>query len=233
MEKILSKEEWKRRKQLIEIAKRIAVVVIAAIILLLIILGLLKVVRNLFGGSSKEPVKTVSMKQELNITEYFLSVNDYSRPKLPLNEVKGIVFHYVSNAGASAVSVRNYYEGLKETSADDAESSHFIIDTDGTIIQCIPLDEMACASGARNKDTISVTFCHEKIDGEPSDEAYSALVDLTVYLCKQYKLSKDDLIRHSDINGETCPKYFAEQEQKWAAFRAEVGAVLEKGNNKD
>lgn len=228
MAKVLSKEEWKKRKKLYAYARLGAVALLALLILLVIVFGLFKVARNLFsGGAGADTSAAPTMKQELDITELFLTPNEYTRPQNALSEVKGIVIHYVSNAGSSAAANRNYYESLKENSTSKtAESCHFIIGLDGEIVQCIPLNEIACASGARNEDTIAITFCHPQTDGEPTAQTYQSLLDLTVYLCNTYGLTKDAVIRHSDLGDQACPKYFCEQEGKWAAFLAEVETAL-------
>lgn len=231
MAKVLSKKEWKKRKKIYAYAKLGIAVLLAVLILGVVLFGVLKVFRNLFSGSTEKPSAGSTMKQELDITELFLTPNQYSRPQNELKEVKGIVIHYVSNAGASAVSTRNYFEGLKDGTQKTAESSHFIIGLNGEIVQCIPLSEVACGSGERNSDTISIEFCHPQIDGAPGAETYQALVKLTAYLCREYNLTEEAVMRHYDINGENCPKYFAEQEGKWAAFLAEVKTMLAEMNS--
>ncbi len=226
MAKVLTKQEWKRRKKLYAYAKLAAAAALALLIVLVLLLGFIKVMRNLFsrGGAETPPAST--MKQELDITELFLSKNEYTRPGNALKEVKGIVIHYVADAGSTAVENRNRYESLKDGSAKTAESTHFIIGLNGEIIQCIPLSEVACASGARNEDTISITFCHPEIDGIPTTATHQSLVKLTVYLCAKYGLDKTAVLRHSELGGQSCPKYFAEQKEKWAAFLAETDTLL-------
>ena len=44
-----------------------------------------------------------------------LTPNDYSRPKEALESVQNIVIHYVANPMTSALSNRNYFEGLKDS----------------------------------------------------------------------------------------------------------------------
>lgn len=57
----------------------------------------------------------------------FIVENPYSRSGIPLEQVNGIVVHYVANAGSTAEENRNYFENLKDTHLTKA-SSHFIID---------------------------------------------------------------------------------------------------------
>ena len=216
MAKVLSKEEWKKRKKLYAYLKLVVAAMLALLIVLILLIGLIKVVKNLFSKGSPEAPVAPTMKQELDITELFLTPNGYTRPQNPLKEVKGIVIHYVANSGSSAVENRNYYEGLKSNS----------------IVQCIPLDEIACASGARNEDTIAITFCHPQIDGEPTAQTYDSLLKLTTYLCTKYGLTKEAVMRHSDLGDQSCPKYFDDQEGKWAAFLAELDTAVGKAEKK-
>ena len=56
------------------------------------------------------PPKTVQTPPEYETA--LLSVNEYSRPGDPLEEVKGIVVHYTANPGTTARQNRDYFEGL-------------------------------------------------------------------------------------------------------------------------
>jgi len=41
-------------------------------------------------------------------------------------------------------------------------------------------------------------------------------------------LTEKDVIRHYDITGKICPKYFVEDEAAWEKFREDVKIVLAK-----
>ncbi|MCI8308600.1 MAG: N-acetylmuramoyl-L-alanine amidase [Lachnospiraceae bacterium] len=159
--------------------------------------------------------------QDSALIEDFLTPNEYSRPQKPLKKVKGIVVHYTANPGTDAKANRDYFEGLSVSGATYA-SSHFVIGLDGTIIQCIPLNEIAYASNDRNDDTISIECCHQKKNGKFTEETYNSLVRLTAWLCGEYDVSEKDIIRHYDVTGKLCPKYFVKHEDKWAQFKDDV-----------
>lgn len=154
----------------------------------------------------------------LNIDHQFLTVNSYSRSGKDLRRVKGIVVHYVANPGSSAQNNRDYFESLK-TKHTAYVSSHFVIGLKGEIIQCIPLNEIAYASNNRNKDTISIECCHPDESGQFNNKTYKALQDLVSALMKTYHLSQDDVIRHYDVTGKICPKYFVNHEDAWETFK--------------
>ena len=50
---------------------------------------------------------------------------------------------------------------------------------------------------------------------------------LTAFLCGKFGLTADSVIRHYDVTGKDCPKYFVEHEDAWLQFKADVAAYLE------
>lgn len=156
------------------------------------------------------------------ITEDLLPVNPYSRPGKQLDEVNAVVIHYVGNPGTTAAQNRSYFENIIETK-EASVSSHFIIGLEGEIIQCVPLDEISYASNNRNEDTIAIECCHPDETGEFNAATYDSAVKLTAYLCILYNLDPDtDVIRHYDVTGKKCPKYFVDYENQWNLFKAQV-----------
>ncbi|MCI5699411.1 MAG: N-acetylmuramoyl-L-alanine amidase [Lachnospiraceae bacterium] len=155
-----------------------------------------------------------------------LTVNEFSRPGIPLDHVNGIVVHYVANPGSSAEANRDYFENLQNTQTTKA-SSHFIVGLDGEIIQCVPTAEIAYASNERNGDTISIETCHPDETGAYNEATYQSLVNLTAWLCKKFGLTSEQVIRHYDITGKICPKYFVENEGAWADFKKDVDNRIE------
>ncbi len=155
------------------------------------------------------------------IKQDILPVNPYSRPGTRLEQVNGVVIHYTANPGTTAEQNRSYYGNLASSGATYA-SSHFIIGIDGTVIQCVPLDEIAYCSNKRNDDTISIECCHRDATGKFSDATYESLVKLTAWLCNLYDLEKEDIIRHYDVTGKLCPKYFVDSPDAWYLFKNKV-----------
>lgn len=189
--------------------------------------------RGLFGAKSKPTLKMVDgFYDNLDIEEMLLTPNEYSRPQTALNKVNGVVIHYTANPGTDAQANRNYFEGLKEGKTYSNgkyiyTSSNFIIGLDGNIILCVPLDEVAYASNGRNEDTLSIEVCHPDETGKFTKKSYQALVKLTAWICSEYNLKKDEIIRHYDVTGKNCPKYYVEHEDEWEKFKDDVFEVIE------
>ena len=162
------------------------------------------------------------------VQQVYLPVNPWSRPGEYLREVNGVVIHYVGNPGSSAMGNRNYFASLSDGAARTYASSHFIVGLDGEVIQCIPLQEIAYASNERNRDTIAIEVCHPGAGGQFNDTTYAQCVNLTAWLCKVFALNPEtDVIRHYDVTGKICPRYYVEHPEAWDTLRYDIAAALE------
>mgnify|MGYP000529675055 CR=1 FL=1 len=132
-----------------------------------------------------------------------------------------------ANPGSTAQDNRDYFNGLQYSGQTEA-SSNFIVGLDGEIIQCVPTWEIAYASNERNADTVSIEVCHPDETGKFTDATYRSLVQLTAWLCVKFDLKEDQIIRHYDVTGKNCPKYFVENEDAWEMFKDNVWDAVQK-----
>ena len=154
------------------------------------------------------------------INEELIHIHTSARTGRKLRNINGIVVHYVANPKTTAMQNRNFFN-LPETEV----SSHFIIGLDGEIIQCVPLYERSCASNTRNGDTIAIEVCHPDKTGKFNDETYKSLIKLISWLCDEFGLTEDQIIRHHDITGKICPKYYVDHEDEWIKLKEDVKEV--------
>ena len=202
------------------------------ILLLLVLTGLLALflfllLRNIAGKSGIE--STLNLQEIINgngadkpeITEEFLTPNPYSRPQTKLKKVKNIFVHYTANQGTSAEQNRSYFENLGVTGETSA-SAHFVISYDGSIVQCLPLDEMGYAVKTRNEDSVSIECCYLDEDGKFTDATYQSLLKLSAWLLSEYHLKPSDMRRHYDEGGKLCPLYYVEHEDAWEQFLTDL-----------
>lgn len=175
------------------------------------------------GGVSLD-IATLAIPDWINVR--FLTVNPFSRPCVAMNSIQYIAIHYVGNAGTTAAQNWSYFEGLKDTQVTKA-SSHFIVGLEGEVISCIPLNEMSYCTNDRNVDTISIEVCHPDWDGQFNETTYQSVITLTAWLCKTFALPVDHVIRHYDVTGKHCPKYYVENPAAWDQLRADVQAALD------
>ena len=209
--------------------KKTAIAVLAAIVILFAFVWEM----NILNRDRIDDYFQMSRRQEVQqaldelywITLDYLPYNRYSRPGIRLYETNAIVIHYVANPMTTAWQNRSYFAGLAITGETFA-SSNFIICLDGYIIQCVPVYEIAYASNHRNSDTISIELCHPDETGRFTVYTYAAAVRLTAWLCYMFDLTADDIIRHYDVTGKMCPRYFVENEDSWEAFKADVAEEI-------
>ena len=159
------------------------------------------------------------------ITVNLLDQNPYSRPGTKLKKIENIFVHYTANQGTSAAQNRSYFANLAE-SGERSASAHFIIGYEGEIIQCIPLDEEAYAVKGRNNDSVSIECCYLSEDGAFTQSTYNSLIDLLSWLCGEYGLSEQDILRHYDEGGKKCPLYYVEHEDEWALLLENVAEAI-------
>lgn len=220
-ERLLARRRERRNRLLWHVAICSAVVVMIISIAAMV----------LKAGAEHESAKkadelTKRIENPPQISQHLLTINEYSRPGTPLEQVNGIVIHYTGNPGTTAMQNRNYFEGLAEKKNTKA-SSHYIIGLSGEIIQCVPLEEVSYASNERNGDTIAIECCIDNAHGKFNEKTYNSLVELTAWLVGKYNLKIEDVIRHYDITGKECPKYFVEHESAWEDFKLDLEKYID------
>ena len=216
------KSNKKKRRLTRKRKVRLIQIIIAVIVVALIYTAAFLLIRKFDRKKNID-----ASKPEIDVQ--LLTVNKYSRPGMEADKINGVVVHYTANPGSTAKENRDYFESLKD-GHDTSVSSHFVIGLDGEIIQCVPTWEYAYASNHRNHDTVSIECCHPDNSGEFTKDTYYSLVQLTGWLCLKFDLDADDVIRHYDVTGKNCPKYFVENEDKWIEFKEDVKRAMKKTN---
>lgn len=212
-----------RRKQMV-LEPRVLILggVLAALTLAVVLVAAARLLRPAADPESIDEHLPEYVERDL------LSVNEWSRPGTPLEAVSGIVLHYVGNPGTSARANRNYFESLSSGADGVYASSHFIVGLEGEVVECVPLSEIAYASNSRNEDTVSIEVCHPDETGAYSPATYDRLVELTAWLCREFRLDPaTDVIRHYDVSGKLCPLYYVEHPDAWERLLADVESSLE------
>ncbi len=214
LERLALKRKIKRKK-------RIRFLMILLLVTLLVagsIFGI-KLYKN--GGKLLQKPLNVKTLEAPGYVEVDFIHTGLARTGVKLIEINNIVIHYVGNPNSTAQNNRDYFNKI-----DTTVCSHFVVGLDGEIIQCVPLDEKSNASNNRNLDTISIEVCHSDSTGKFNEDTYNSLVKLTAWLCNNSGLKASDVIRHYDITGKECPKYFVTNESEWEKFLRDVKEEL-------
>ena len=222
------RREQRKRERTRQLRIRFAIFILAIVVIIAIIVGVnvrkkhkqeIEVMEN-----SVTMVKYIAEEPPLMVD--LLDINEYSRPGTKIDKVNGVVVHYTGNPGTTAQQNRDYFNSLAETKETHA-SSQFVIGLEGEIIQCVPCNEIAYASNDRNSDTVSIECCIDNESGKFTEETYDSLVWLTTWLMGRYNLSVEDVIRHYDVTGKKCPKYYVEHPAAWDTFKQDLLDYIE------
>ena len=203
-------------------AKRKRIRIFAFLVLGLIGALLIAVYLNFFVISNNKVQKAKETEIPEWVDKLIIHKHSTARTGILLDDIKNIVIHYVGNPNTSAKNNRDYFN-----KPSTGVSSHFIVGLSGEVIQCVPIYERSAASNDRNKDTLSIETCHPDESGKFNQATYNSLVKLTAYLCYQFDLKQNDVIRHYDVTGKNCPKYYVENEDEWENFKKDVGKAID------
>lgn len=138
--------------------------------------------------------------------------------------IKYIVIHYTANDGDTDENNGKYFHNNVVES-----SAHYFVDSD-SITQSVPENYVAWAVGGKkystgggrlhgkcdNSNSISIELCDDVKNGVvyPSDKTIKNALDLVSTLMEKYSIPKENVIRHYDVNGKPCPKYWVD-DNKW------------------
>lgn len=167
----------------------------------------------------------------MKIEERLLTISQYCRSGEKQNKIQNIVVHWVGNAGSNAIGNRNYFNSLA-TSHKTSASSHYIIGLNGEIVRCIPENEVAFHAGSysMNRKSIGIETCHPDWEGKFNEVTYNSLVELCTDICIRHNLSVNNIIRHYDVTGKECPRYYVRNENEWIKFKNDVANRLGQAN---
>ncbi|MBR2406549.1 MAG: N-acetylmuramoyl-L-alanine amidase [Clostridia bacterium] len=208
LERLARRRRYARRRRLLVLGLALCVLLAAGGALLL---------HTLSRPSRVEQLGSIAIPEW--IEQDFIRVGGPSRRGTSLDEFNDVVVHYVGNPGTTARQNRNYFDN-----PDSKVSSHFVIGLNGEIVQCLPLNELSAASNHRNRDTVSIEVCHPDDTGKFTEATYQSLVKLTAWLLEAGDLPSDRVIRHYDVTGKECPRYYVRNPEAWDTLLADIAA---------
>ena len=140
------------------------------------------------------------------------------------SRIKYIVEHYTGNNGDTAFANTNYFKSTYR-----GASAHYFVD-ETSIWQCVADKNVAWHCGAtsykhaycRNSNSIGIEMCSKKYSSGNyyiPDATQKNASELTKYLMGLYNVSIDNVIRHYDVTGKSCPEPFVRVSSQWDAFK--------------
>ncbi len=141
-------------------------------------------------------------------------------------DISYIVVHYTANDGDTAKNNCIYFQTVGRNA-----SAHYFVDED-TVYQSVLDTDTAWHCGTtgtykheycRNNNSLGVELCSEKDskgDYYFNDATFENGANLVKYLMNKYNISIDNVIRHYDVTGKTCPAPFVTNTTAWANFKS-------------
>ena len=84
------------------------------------------------------------------------------------------------------------------------------------MIACIPENEIAYHVSSANSTYLGIEVCHRDWEGQFTNPTYDTLLELIADICRRHKFYPlTDVIRHYDVTGKNCPKYYVEHPEAW------------------
>ena len=156
-------------------------------------------------------------------------------------KIKYIVIHYTGAEGTAADNIKYFNGGNRGASA------HYFVDRSGEIREyCDPAKWYAWHCGGAtesshhpyygictNQNSIGIEICthNNGKNWEFTDKAVKAAEGLTSQLMSQYGIKADNVIRHYDVTGKSCPRVpgwgAVGGSAEWEKFKKALGGTAE------
>ena len=155
-------------------------------------------------------------------------------------KIKYIVIHYTGNSGSTAADNVSYFNN-----GNRSASAHYFVNFDGEIREyCDPAKWYAWHCGGplesshhqyygkcTNANSIGIEICTKQNGSiwEFTAKAVNAAIELTKYLMQKFGVSADNVIRHYDVTGKSCPRVpgwgAVGGSAEWDKFKKSIGST--------
>ena len=169
----------------------------------------------------------------MTIKQIITNVKNYLKKKY---SKKWLVVHFTANDGDNATNNGKYFKNNVVKA-----SAHYFVDDD-TVVQSVEECYVAYAVGGKklngtkgakyhgvctNYNSISMELCDTVKDGKynVSAKTRANAIELAKDIVKRHNIDKDHVIRHYDVTGKMCPKYYVEDESAWLDFKDDIFAT--------
>lgn len=165
------------------------------------------------------------MVQKPEMIEKFMKINKYGRPGTKRRRTTKIAFHFTGQHDVSAKNTVSYFSnvvanGYRVNGRYIYASSHLVVGLQGELYYIVPFNEIAYTTNSANAYSIGVECATTGADDHYTDEEYKTMVKTGAWLAQTYKLDpRVDFIRHYDVTGKICPRYFVNNVKAWKQFK--------------
>lgn len=158
----------------------------------------------------------------IDIDERFIDISENTRSGEKIREIHKIVLHDAPLKYESGIKNRNYINNLKYQD-DIFLSYHYIIDSNGIVIQLIPENEIATHTKILEFDlySLSIALCYDSKTNILTEDTLRSLFNLLKKISFKYDLNlRYDLITCYDIINKRSPLFFVDNPHIFYDFKA-------------
>lgn len=165
------------------------------------------------------------MVQKPIMIQQFMKINKYGRPGTKRTKTTKIAWHFTGQHDVSAKNTVSYFSnvvanGYKVNGRYIYASSHLVVGLQGELYHIVPFNEIAYTTNSANYYSVALECATTGADDHYTDEEYKTMVKTGAWLAQTYKLDpRVDFIRHYDVTGKICPKYFVNNVKAWKQFK--------------
>lgn len=174
----------------------------------------------------------------LEINQSYPCKVGYYGSKRNTSKIKYIVLHYTGNDKDTALANAKYFH----TSINRQASAHYFVD-ETSVYQSVQDNYVAWSVGGgimsshhplykicTNSNSISIEMCTSG-NSEISETTENNAIELVKYLMKKYGIDANNVIRHYDVNGKSCPSTSFRTGDRWSKFIAKLGGTVQEATN--
>ena len=158
-------------------------------------------------------------------------ISKVNRTVYSKRKITYLVIHWVGAVSTAANNAKYFYSVYRGASA------HYFTD-DNSVYQIVEDKNAAwhCGGGlqgsgghsfygkCKNSNSIGIEMCCKKKNGKLyiTDETIARTAKLAQYLMDKYDIPASRVIRHYDVTGKECPRYYVQHPEAWAQFLLNV-----------
>lgn len=156
---------------------------------------------------------------------HIIPINKYNRPDKK-STCEYIVIHWTADVGATAEQLDAYYHNVARGSWPDSPnawtSANYIVGYDGTLITCIYSGNVSYGVSGYNERVINIEVCIDAASGIFTGAAVQTLADLVQRLMRSRNVPAARVVRHYDLTGKLCPRYYALNADAWRELHMQI-----------
>ncbi len=146
----------------------------------------------------------------------------------PRKETNRIFWHCTAHREGQEVTYDDLWRIHVEQNGWSHIGYHYLIQLDGTVVECRPEDRVGAGASGHNADSVHISYAggmdaeYKHAKDTRTQAQKDALYALTQQLLEKYGLDWEDVWGHNEVSSKACPSFDVDADIA-AHFNAEPG----------